>query len=231
MICVLFAACKQSPSAQSEGAQAGEVGTKVVHRVLDVGEEFNALTNVVSFDVACSAGDCSVEVEGDSTLLESLTWSVDGGMLTLSLPVEEDGDVNGFGMRNGVKVWVKMPRVRILANCGNGRIAWKGLLEGDEVVVGGLRGGEIEIDSVRARSLRYEGHGSSAGRFGQVEADDVQLVLEGDGATEMNLQAKVLQAYGDGTGAVHLTGSADSASVWFAHEECVENEVKIKRGE
>ncbi|MBQ2586231.1 MAG: hypothetical protein II570_04830, partial [Bacteroidaceae bacterium] len=66
----------------------------IIQRNLPVHNDFFGITNIGSINIEFTEGPCSATVEGDSLLVSSLRYDVDGGLLTLSIPSEENSDIN-----------------------------------------------------------------------------------------------------------------------------------------
>ena len=90
---LLLTACSDTGNKSSKQAsKAKEVEQNIIQRNLPVHNDFFGITNIGSINIEFTEGPCSATVEGDSLLVSSLRYDVDGGLLTLSIPSEENSD-------------------------------------------------------------------------------------------------------------------------------------------
>ncbi len=160
-----------------------------ITREIPLSQEFQHITNLSSLNIVFTPGDYHVKATGDSLIVSNLNVAIDGGVLTLSLPMENNTDFNRFPQTNNAVIYVSCPTLRNIANCGNGGFQSSGKIISDHINIGGMGTGDISLDSVECTTFRYELSQSNTAQFKQINAKDASILCHGTGDTQANITA------------------------------------------
>lgn len=178
----LLAGCGQQSSHGDFTAVDTAAVRPAIHQItreFPVYADFFQITNIGSFQVEISTGPFHVEATGDSSLLAALIYDIDGGCLTLSMPVDENSDINRYDMRSGVTFHVTMPELRILANCSSGNINIPRPLHTSGLHIGAMGSGSIRTDSIYCDHFKFEGSRNTAADIRFVECQESEILSYG----------------------------------------------------
>ena len=189
---IALTACIQgngtSPDNKTENSNR-EAAKNIITRDFPVYADFTQITNIGSFNIDITEGPCSIQATGDSASIANLIYDIDGGCLTLSLPSEENIDVNSYNLQSNVRVNISMPQVNILTNCGGGTINYTGTLHTDNLHIGGIGMGWIHTDSIICNSFKYESNRQTDARFKHISCKEGVCITGGTAKTELNMEA------------------------------------------
>ena len=164
---------------QASGKPA-TIRQNIIRRDLPIHQDFFQITNIASFDIDITEGPTHVSVEGDSATLHLIRYDVDGGGLTLSMPYEENTQINRYNLTSDIHVYVSCPQLRILANCGTGNIRSKGTIHTSDFHVGGIGQGSIVLDTILCEGrFKLESNSNTIMHVGSVRAGEAQLSTYG----------------------------------------------------
>ena len=182
---------KEQPTETNPSASTppSSYSMKKVEKEVMVKEDFFQITNLSSGIIEFNQGPNKIWAEGDSASLSHLSFEFDGGILTVSTPMEANNDVVGFPSSSDIRIHVSCPDLRAMAVCSGGGFVCKETLKSDQLQLGGLVGGKIEIDSIACRSFRYDSNGSTALNIGGVSCDEAVFISTGSGEINTNLTA------------------------------------------
>lgn len=209
MLTILFAAltvmsCKQKEANKDAGGAEDEAGNAVtVTRALPVYQDFQQITNLGSMDIVFTPGDYSITVCGDSSIIDHVKAKFDSGTLSISMQTEANPDIKLASRNSGVKAYISCPELRIASVCNSGSFIVKGTLKGDEIFLGILGTGGIEIDSLVCRRVQYDCTGTGSANFDNILCDEAQITVLQDGCFRANVEASK---------AVYIMASSKSSS-------------------
>ena len=161
---------KEQPTETNPSAStpSSSYSMKKVEKEVMVKEDFFQITNLSSGIIEFNQGPNKIWAEGDSASLSHLSFEFDGGILTVSTPMDANNDVVGFPSSSDIRIHVSCPDLRAMAVCSGGGFVCKETLKSDQLQLGGLVGGKIEIDSIACHSFRYDSNGSTMLNIGGV---------------------------------------------------------------
>ena len=184
---LLLTACSDTGNKSSKQAsKAKEVELNIIQRNLPVHNDFFGITNIGSINIEFTEGPCSATVEGDSLLVSSLRYDVDGGLLTLSIPSEENSDINHYETNPRITAKISCPELRILSNIGGGNITLP-VLHSTKIDMGGMGGGSITADSIFCPDFKYQSNSNTKASFKYIEGETATILCYGMAPTDANV--------------------------------------------
>ena len=179
--------------------------------------EFSQVTSICSLDIYFTQGECRIMAEGPKSLVQLVKVSVDSGSLMITYNSENNPSINMFDKKGAkVTLYVSAPKLRIASTCGTGNFIAKGTIETEDLSLGTLSSGNIEMDSVVCHgAFRYDGKNVGNAMFHYLKVDgDADFVASGDG----NINAGVdigghVLINQNGSGRTILQGKADNTEI------------------
>ncbi len=213
---LLALGCKESGNVSSNDSQNSSqsqiVEQKKTKRTIAVLDSFFQITNISSAVIEFSSGPMQITAEGDSSSLSHISYDFDGGILTLSTPLDANNDFKTYPSQNDVVVHVSCPVLKAVAICSGGGFRSKGLLKSEDFQLGGMVGGSIDIDSLECKSFRYESNGSTSTHLGNVVCDELVLISTGEGTITTKVDART-SAYLDIKGTSTISADITSPKI------------------
>lgn len=163
---------------------------KIITRDIPVTMDFFQITNLSSANVVFSNGPFKVYEKGDSAHLNTVGYEFDGGVLTITTPMEANNDMASFSKNEALTVHVSCPELKTVAVCATGGFECHDTIRTDFFQMGGLVKGQIDIDCVVANKFRYESNGSTMLNVGNILCDECVVIATGDGILNLNVNAK-----------------------------------------
>lgn len=181
---------------QPENSEVKVPTRKITRRDVPVTMDFYQITNLSAATVVFTPGPFKVSEEGDSALLNNLSYEFDGGVLTIKTPMEANNDMASYGGNDSLIVRVSCPELKTLAVCATGGFVCHDTITTENFQMGGLVMGNIDIDKVVAEKFRYESNGSTMLNVGEIECGECVVISTGDGILNLNVDART-NAYFD----------------------------------
>lgn len=188
--------CTDSKTSQGDidktEKKAVEQESKTPQRIkksITVTGEFFQITNISSAVIDFTTGPFNIVAEGDSISLSHISYDIDGGILTISTPMDISNDIHNYPVRSDVVVHVSCPDLRTIANCSGGGFTCHETLRSEKIELGGLVGGSIDIDSVECHSFRYQSNGSTSLNIGNINCEECVIISTGTGCISLNATA------------------------------------------
>lgn len=179
----------QDANTDKQGGEQSNSKNNVVKRDIPVTMDFFQITNISAADVVFTVGPYKVWEEGDSTLLNNIGYEFDGGVLTVTTPMEANNDMTSFATYDNVKVHVSCPELKTVAVCATGGFVCHDTIQTDIFQMGGMVKGNIDIDKVKCNKFRYESNGSTLMNLGDIQCEECVVISTGDGIINMNVEA------------------------------------------
>ena len=218
---------KQTHVADKEEASQGKRKSEgIVRRQLSTLKEFTHLTNIGSVNIVYTQGDYSMEVEGDSTLLQYLTTSFDSNLLTVSMRTDGNRDFNLYGSTSNVTMYLSCPDLRCVSICGNGGFESKGRWSGDEIEVGVLSTGALRLDTIECNTFSLQSTSVSIINLSYLKANDATVLTRTNATIDMNVDAEDLTILNDGKPKITLTGKATNLMIKNPKDENLVNGIE-----
>lgn len=196
-------------SNNSNKRESKPASTIRISREIAVTDSFFQITNISGGMIEFTQGPFSIISEGDSSSLSHYTYEFDGGILTISTPLERNNDYQTYPTSSNVVIHVSCPDLRAVAICSGGGFRSKSLLKGEEFQFGGMVGGEIDVDSIECQRFRYESNGSTSSHFPQIKCDECQIISSGNGTISLCVKSDK-STYLDISGQSTLTADISS---------------------
>ena len=214
---LVLASCgngSQQTEQQQTERQAKARQRNVVKRLLPIPQEFSYLTNLGSVDITYTQGSAySIEVEGDSTLLEHLQANFDSNLLTVSISTDSNQDINLYGNTNDVQMRITAPDLKVVSICGNGGFASAGTWQTDELQVGVLGTGEMKLDKVECRTFSLHSTERGGITISHLRADEAVIYSRSSADIDISVEVRDLTVLNDGTQHLRLRGKAEQVNI------------------
>ncbi len=189
-----LSSCETNNKKQNDNSSTETTNTmstrKILKREVPVTMDFYQITNLSAATVVFSNGPFKVYEEGDSALLNNLSYEFDGGVLTIKTPMEANNDMASYAGNDSLVVHVSCPELKTVALCATGGFVCHDTITTENFQMGGLVMGNIDIDKVVAEKFRYESNGSTKLNLGMVECGECVVISTGDGILNLNVNAK-----------------------------------------
>ena len=189
-----LSSCETNNKKQNDNSSTESTNTmstrKILKREVPVTMDFYQITNLSAATVVFSNGPFKVYEEGDSALLNNLSYEFDGGVLTIKTPMEANNDMASYAGNDSLVVHVSCPELKTVALCATGGFVCHDTITTENFQMGGLVMGNIDIDKVVAEKFRYESNGSTKLNLGMVECGECVVISTGDGILNLNVNAK-----------------------------------------
>ena len=160
-----LSSCETNNKKQNDNSSTETTNTmstrKILKREVPVTMDFYQITNLSAATVVFSNGPFKVYEEGDSALLNNLSYEFDGGVLTIKTPMEANNDMASYAGNDSLVVHVSCPELKTVALCATGGFVCHDTITTENFQMGGLVMGNIDIDKVVAEKFRYESNGST----------------------------------------------------------------------
>lgn len=211
---------------KERGANEPAPLAKKVRKPLSFSGTFYQITNVGSPNIIFTEGDYSIEAEAPENLFNAINVNVDSNVLTVSVDNEDRLGIDTFGnSRSPITLYISCPSLQLLAICGTGSFQSIGTIHNDNMHVGCLGTGSIDLDTVMtAGSFKYESSDDGNAIFRHIQsAQECNLLVSGTGSTTADVDvADRLLVQNDYTGNVSVSGKAKVAEVTLLEESnCV----------
>lgn len=231
-LCVLASCNRTSPKQEAENNGDSEHKSvrirkeNIVRRQLGTLKEFTHLTNLGSVNIIYTQGDYSMEVEGDSMMLQYLTTSFDSNLLTISMRSDGNRDINLYGNTSNVTMHLSCPDLQCVSICGNGGFESKGMWKGDGIEVGALNTGTMRLDSVECSTFSLQSTDVSLISIASLKANEATIMTRTNATVEINADAEDLTVINDGKPKMTLTGKAANLLIKNPNDENLVNKIK-----
>jgi len=223
---LLLVSCNQSGSnsnaSKNEESTPPSMPAPKVRKPLNFSGTFYQITSLGTPDIIFTEGDYSIEAEGPENVLNVIKVNVDSNVLTVSIENEESLGLDRFNGSSPVTLYVSCPSLQLLATCGTGNFKSIGTIHNEEMHIGCLGTGTIELDTVvTTGTFKYESSGDGNAVFAHVRtAQDCRLMLSGAGNITADVDvAGQLLIQNEYTGNVSVSGKAKTADVTLL-EDC-----------
>ena len=189
-------------------AQAGEVplSGRQVQRGYDV-SGFQTISLAGGWRLSVTGGErFSVEVSGDSALVDAVQVSVSGDTLLLH------ADSTTLTPRGGLHARVVLPELTGLHNSGGSDIRLEGLNSTTLTIVNS-GAGRFSADGAEFGHLRIDGSGATTVEFFNARVHTAEVFLSGAGKVELHMTGGDLSGRISGIGNVEYSGTVSAESI------------------
>ena len=231
ILCVLTACNSATPKQERESEadntlQANGRKANVVRRQLSTLKEFTHLTNLGSVNIIYTQGDYSMEVEGDSTMLQYLVTSFDSNLLTVSMRSDGNKNINLYGNTSNVTMYLSCPNMKCVSICGNGGFESIGKWSGDDIEVGILSTGTMRLDTIECNTFSMQSTSVSLVSIANLKAQEATIMTRTNATVDMNVDVEDLTILNDGKPKMTLAGKATNLLIKNPKDEEFVNLIK-----
>ena len=228
---ILFAACRQTPSEKNApvkdnaSTEAKQPNRNIVKQHIALPSTFTHITNLGSIDIIYTQGDYNIDVEGDSTMLRYLSTTFEGNLFTTTIFTDNNPDINIYGNKSNVKMYVSCPDLQCVSICGNGGFTSQGRWETTDAQIGVFGTGTLQLDEVLCSSFKLESGDKGPIKIAHLQAEDVSLYARSSANIKVNMDVNRLSVFNVGTSAMHLTGHAQQTYIQYPNDTQLKNEL------
>lgn len=198
----------------------------IVRKPLPVSSGFNYLTNLGHVDIIFTQGDYSLEVEGDSALLELLKTDFDSNLLTVSIGVDSNPDFNKYGGLHNVKMYLSSPDLQCVSICANGSFESRGLWKTENLQLGMLHKGTMTIGPVECKTFAMQVSEPGTITLADLHAQEATILSRCAATIEANLDVDELTIMNEGKPNMKLTGRATHPLISHPNDANLVNELR-----
>lgn len=212
--CALLGSCRpatpeKSPSGkESAPAEAKQPKRNIVRQHIAIPSTFTHITNLGSIDIIYTQGDFNIDVEGDSAMLGYLNTTFESNLLTTNIYTDNNPDINLYGSKSNIKMYVSCPDLQCVSICGNGGFTSKGTWETENAQIGVFGSGALKLENVQCSTFKLESGETGSIRIKHLQAEDASIYSHSPASIDADLNVKRLSIFNVGTGTIHLTGHA-----------------------
>lgn len=225
----VLAACNSTAPKQEGESGAGSTDRRpanVVRRPLNTLKEFTHLTNLGSVNIIYTQGDYSMEVEGDSTMLQYLVTSFDSNLLTVSMRSDGNKNINLYGNTSNVTMYLSCPNLKCVSICGNGGFESIGKWRGDDIEMGILSTGAMRLDTIECNTFSMQSTSVSIVSIANLKAQEATIMTRTNATVDMNVDVNDLNILNDGKPKMTLAGKATNLLIKNPKDEEFVNLIK-----
>lgn len=209
--CSLFCLCCLGLSSckNKKNSDAQQDSIRHITQELPIQAHFSQLTILTDIDVEIREGDYRIVAMGDSAAISHLRYSIDTGGLVVSNPSSEFASITPYSKRNGLKLTVWCPKWTIVANYGRGHLTCEETIHADDLQLGCIRDGNLEMDSIVCTSFRYEGNNGGKCHIAYLTCQKTHLTLSGSSTFTAHVDVDTLTAGVNDESSATISGRAD----------------------
>jgi hypothetical protein len=210
--CVLLGSCrpatpeKNPTSKESAPAEAKQPKRNIVRQHIAIPSTFTHITNLGSIDIIYTQGDFNIDVEGDSAMLGYLNTTFESNLLTTNIYTDNNPDINLYGSKSNIKMYVSCPDLQCVSICGNGGFTSKGTWETENAQIGVFGSGTLKLGDVQCTTFKLESGDKGPIRIQHLKAEDASIYSHSPANIDADLDVNRLSIFNVGTGRLHFTG-------------------------
>lgn len=226
---VALTACSNPSPKQAEASKTTDSAAQdknIVRRPLGMVNDFTHLLSIGSVNIVYTQGDYSVEVEGDSAMLQYLNASFDSNLLTVSMQNDNNTDINLFGSVSNVTMYLSCPDLKCASVCGNGGFESKGKWSGDSIEVGVFGTGTLRLDTVECNRFKMEVNSVTQIDIANLTAKESIVWTRASATLNMDVDVEELSLINDYKPKVTLTGKAVNLMIKNPNDETLLNKMQ-----
>lgn len=203
-------------------------GTNIKRVKLALNDDFHHLASVGRVDVVFTQGEqCSLEIEGDSTLLSDVMAEVDSKMLTLRL--RPDDHLNRYGRSPHVTAYVSAPSLQYISLCETGSFTSLEEWASDvDVSLGAMGKGSFSIEKLTCPNFLYQSSGSDRSEVRYLKAESARFNASHECVSSFNVDVRNLGVELSGKSSLSLKGRAVRSHINCDSSAKLNNEVVVE---
>ena len=229
---LLLGACRQATpgnevktDAQSS-ARTEQRKLNIIKKRISIPFDFSYITNLGSVDIIFTQGDYSIEAEGDSAILNYLNAEFDSNLLTVSLGADNNTDINRYGTKSNVKLYVSAPYLKCVSVCGNGSFESQSTWRAEDIQLGVLGKGSMKIGKVECTTFNLQSTDIGDITLTDVQAEDATLYSCSSANIDVNINVNNLMVINEGTQKLHMKGKASRVVIKNPNDVNLINDLK-----
>lgn len=213
-LAILCSCNSNNNTSNSKKDTAQNVSTsKTSRRQVTITDGFNQITSLGGIDIIYNQGDYNIELEGDSTLFNSVKAIAESGILTLYFSTDNNPELNYYGNERKLTAHISSPDLKCVALCSNGNFKSESKWKIDELSLGIIGSGNFDLDSVECNIFKYEATGDGNATFKHIDSKEsifITCMNESDVTADINTNSVNIATQ---KGKVVITGKATKKDI------------------
>lgn len=229
---LVLASCRHATTNQPEEktaekpAKTAEAKRNIIKKHISIPSDFSYITNLGSVDIVYTQGNYSVDVEGDSVMLEYLETNFDCNLLTVSIKSDSNTDINFYGNVSHVKMYVSCPDLKCVSICGNGSFESEATWSTDDLQLGVMGSGFMKIGKVECTTFSLQSTNVGNTSISELHAEDATIYANSSASIDVDMDVKNLTLVNEGTQPIKLTGMATNVFIKNPKDPHLTNELE-----
>lgn len=217
--CALFFSCRPAtPGKDHSGKESTSIEAKqskrnIIRQHIAIPSTFTHITNLGSIDIIYTQGDFNIDVEGDSAMLRYLDTTFESNLLTTNIYTDNNPDINLYGNKSNIKMYISCPDLQCVSICGNGGFTSKGTWDTENIQIGVFGTGTLKLENVQSTTFKLESGETGAIRIKHLQAEDASIYSHSPASIDANLDVNRLSIFNVGSGPLHFTGRAQQSVI------------------
>ena len=231
-VAFVLTACS-NPSADNKSQASAVQNTpsatsprNVIRKHISIPRDFSYLTNMGCVDIIYTQGNYSIDVEGDSALLEYLQTNFDSNLLTVSMLSDSNVDINRYGNTSNIKMYISCPTLQCVSICSNGGFESQATWKVENLQLGVLGTGAMKLGHIECTTFDLQSTDRGPISIEEVKAEDATIYSRSTADIEVRVDVNNLTVINDGKQNLHLTGKARNQYIKNPKNEGLKNEIE-----
>ncbi len=217
---LLLGSCRQSSTPKEKEQNVTTKSEKsatreqnIIKKHISIPFDFSYITNLGSVDIIYTQGNYNIEVEGDSALLNYLNINFDSNLMTVYVQTDNSTDINLYGAKSNIKMYVSTPELKCVSICGNGSFESQATWRAENLQLGVLSTGKMNIGRVECTTLDLQSTDIGDITLTDLHAEDATIYSCSSANINVNMNVKNLVVINDGKQKMKLTGKAQHVAI------------------
>lgn len=181
----------------------------IISKQVHVISEFTHLTSVSGADIVFTPGDYSIEVTGDSALIQYLETDFDSNLLTISIASERNPEINVYEGKPNVTISISAPKLQCVSLCSSGNFTSKGSWKNQTLEFGTIGSGTFYCDSLECESFNYMSTSTGDANFNHIKAKKIHFANLNQSNVNATIDADILEAENKGNSTFTFRGKVN----------------------
>lgn len=232
MAAAVWGACNHTPTPKAGQTapmaqdQKVPVQRNIIKKHISIPHDFSYITNLGSIDIYYTQGNFSIDVEGDSTMLNYLTTNFDSNLLTVNIKTDNNPELNPYGNTSNVKMYISCPDLKCVSICGNGCFESQATWRTEDLQIGVLGTGKLKTGRIECTTFSLQSSKIGSINISDLIAEDANIYSTSAANIEVNMHVNNLTVINEGKQHLHLTGEAANTIIKNPNDPNLTNELQ-----
>lgn len=227
LLLTLFAGCnnRQKPAQQTPQADKQQNSTtarpqrRIIARHVPIAADFQNIISIGGVNIVYTQGaECSIELEGDSVLLNHVSVDIESSVLTLQVKSDSNKDINRYESNFGITAYITTPGLQCVSLCESGNFTCKGTWKSPKIHIGCMSTGFFDVNEIECETFKFESTGYDKSQFKSIKTQDAAIYGYRQCNGTFHVETDHLEIICNGESCMTLTGQA--------HTKVIENRDK-----